>query len=111
VIKKLLKLLLVLIVVAAIALTVFWFARPADVAFDEVRASVPNSAYSHFADIDGVRVHYQEKGTGTPLVLIHGLNSSTFTWKDLFEPLAKGYRVIAGSDQVRNSMDAGKQTG
>ena len=94
-IKKILKLLLALIVIAAIALTVFWFARPADVSFDDVRASVPNSAYSHFADIDGVRVHYQEKGTGTPLVLIHGLNSSTYSWKDVFEPLAKNYRVIA----------------
>jgi hypothetical protein len=70
VIKKLLKLLLALIVIAAIALTVFWYARPADLAFDQVRASVPNSAYSHFADIDGVRVHYQEKGTGAPLILI-----------------------------------------
>jgi len=94
-IKKLFKLLLVVILVAAIALTVFWFARPADVSFDEVRASVPNSAYSHFADIDGVRVHYQEKGTGTPLILIHGLSSSTYSWKDVFEPLAKNYRVIA----------------
>lgn len=94
-IKKLFKLLLVVILVAAIALTVFWFARPADVSFDEVRTSVPNSAYSHFADIDGVRVHYQEKGTGRPLILIHGLSSSTYSWKDVFEPLAKNYRVIA----------------
>jgi pimeloyl-ACP methyl ester carboxylesterase len=95
VIKKLLKILLALIVIAAIALTVFWYARPADLSFDEVRASVPNSAYSHFADIDGVRVHYQEKGTGTPLVLLHGFSSSTYSWKDVFEPLAKSYRVIA----------------
>jgi pimeloyl-ACP methyl ester carboxylesterase len=95
VIKKLLKILLALSVIAAIALTVFWFARPVDVSFDEVRASVPNSAYSHFADIDGVRVHYQEKGTGAPLVLLHGFSSSTYTWKDVFEPLAKSYRVIA----------------
>jgi pimeloyl-ACP methyl ester carboxylesterase len=94
-IKKLFKLLLVLILIAAIALTVFWFARPADVSFDDVRASVPNSAYSHFADIDGVRLHYQEKGTGTPLILIHGFTSSTYSWKDVFEPLAKSYRVIA----------------
>ena len=94
-IKKILKLLLALIVIAAIALTVFWFARPADVSFDEVRTSVPNSAYSHFAEIDGVRVHYQEKGTGTPLILIHGLSSSTYSWKDVFEPLAKTHRVIA----------------
>ena len=93
--KKLLKVLLVLLAIAALALTVFWFARPADVSFDEIRASVPNSDYSHFADIDGVRLHYQEKGTGTPLVLIHGYTSSTYSWKEVFEPLSKNFRVIA----------------
>src|SRR6185295_13042565 len=63
--------------------------------FDEFRASVPHSDYSRFAEIDGVRLHYQEKGTGTPLVLMHGLSSSTYTWKDVFEPLSKSFRVIA----------------
>ena len=93
--KKFLKLLLALVVIATIAFTVFWFARPADVSFDEVRASVANAEYSRFADIDGVRVHYQEKGTGSPLVLIHGFTSSTYSWKDVFEPLSKNFRVIA----------------
>jgi pimeloyl-ACP methyl ester carboxylesterase len=93
--KRLLKLLLALVVIAAIVFAVFWFTRPADVSFDEVRASVPNSAYSHFADVDGVRVHYQEKGSGTPLILIHGYTSSVYTWKDVFEPLSKNFRVIA----------------
>ncbi len=93
--KKLLKVLLVLIVIAVIAFTIFWFARPADVSFDEARASVPNSVYSHFADLDGVSVHYQEKGAGTPLVLLHGFTSSTYSWKDAFEPLSKNFRVIA----------------
>lgn len=93
--KKLLKVLLLLLVIAAIGLTVFWFARPADVSFDEARASVPNSDYSHFADIDGVRIHYQEKGTGTPLILIHGYTSSTYSWKEVFEPLSKKFRVVA----------------
>jgi pimeloyl-ACP methyl ester carboxylesterase len=93
--KKLLKLGLALILVLAVALTVFWFARPADVSFDEVRTVVPNSEYSHFADIDGVRIHYQEKGTGTPLILIHGYTSLTYTWKEVFEPLSKNFRVIA----------------
>lgn len=94
-IKKFLKVLLLLVVIAAIALTVFWFARPADVSFDEVRASFPNAEYSHFADIDGVRVHYQEKGSGRPLVLLHGFTSSTYSWKDVFEPLSQSFRVIA----------------
>src|SRR6266511_189961 len=93
--KKFLKVLVALFVIAAIALTIFWFARPADISFDEVRSSVPNAEYSHFADIDGVRIHYQEKGTGTPLLLLHGFTSSTYSWKDVFEPLSKTFRVIA----------------
>ncbi|HAF25546.1 MAG TPA: hypothetical protein DCK93_21995 [Blastocatellia bacterium] len=93
--KKFLKVLLVLVVIAAIAFTVFWFARPADVSFDEARATIPHAEYSHFADIDGVRIHYQQKGTGTPLVLLHGFTSSTYSWKDVFEPLAKNFHVIA----------------
>ena len=93
--KRLLNILLALMVVATIAFTIFWFARPADVSFDEVRAAVPHSEFSRFAEIDGVRVHYQEKGAGTPLVLLHGYTSSTYSWKDVFEPLSKTFRVIA----------------
>jgi pimeloyl-ACP methyl ester carboxylesterase len=93
--KTLLKIVFALLVIAAAALAVFWFTRPADLSFDELRASVPHSEYSHFAEIDGVRIHYQEKGTGTPLVLLHGFTSSTYSCKDVFEPLAKNFRVIA----------------
>lgn len=93
--KKLLKILLVLILVATVGFTVFWFVRPADLSFDEVRASVPHAAYSHFADVDGLRIHYQEKGEGAPLILLHGFTSSTYSWKDVFEPLSKSFRVIA----------------
>jgi pimeloyl-ACP methyl ester carboxylesterase len=92
--KKFLKLLLALIVIAAISFTVFWFSRPADVSFEGVRAQVPHSEFSHFAEIDGVRIHYQEKGVGTPLVLLHGFTSSTYSWKDVFEPLSRNFRVI-----------------
>lgn len=42
-----------------------------------------------------MRIHYQEKGAGRPLVLIHGYTSSTYSWKDVFEPLAKSFHVIA----------------
>ena len=93
--KNILKLSLALIVIASIAFSVFWFTRPADVSFQEVRASVPYGEFSHFTEIDGVRVHYQEKGEGTPLILVHGFTSSTYTWKDVFEPLSRTFRVIA----------------
>jgi pimeloyl-ACP methyl ester carboxylesterase len=94
-IKRILKILLVVMVIAVIAFIVFWFSRPADLSFDAVRSEIPNSAYSHFAEIDGVRLHYQEKGSGPPLVLLHGFSSSTYSWKDVFEPLANYFRVIA----------------
>ncbi|MGH9769923.1 MAG: alpha/beta fold hydrolase [Blastocatellia bacterium] len=93
--KRLTRILLALIVILIIAFTIFWFARPADVNFDEARASLPNAASSRFADVDGVRIHYQEKGAGAPLVLIHGYTSSSFAWKDVFEPLSRRFRVIA----------------
>lgn len=93
--KKLLKILVAIIAVLAIALTIFWFARPADVSFDELKATIPHVEYSKFADINGVKIHYQEKGTGEPIVLIHGYTSSVYTWKDIFEPLSEKYRVIA----------------
>jgi len=95
ILKKLFKFLLGLIVVTAITFAVFWFSRPADVSFDENRTAIPHAEDSHFADIDGVRLHYQEKGTGTPLILIHGYTSSTYSWKDVFEPLSQNFRVIA----------------
>ncbi len=93
--KKFRRGLLALALLAAIAFTIFWFARPRDVSFDALRAGVPNSQYSRFAEIDGVRLHYQETGSGPPLLLIHGYTSSTYTWKDVFAPLSAKYRVIA----------------
>src|SRR5215468_8516825 len=93
--KKLIRIALAAIAILLFAFTIFWFARPADVDFGEARALVPNAAYSRFADVDGVRIHYQEKGSGPPLVLIHGYTASTFEWKDVFEPLSQQFRVIA----------------
>jgi pimeloyl-ACP methyl ester carboxylesterase len=93
--KQFLKLVVLVIGIAVLTLTIFWFAHPADISFDEARANVPFADSSHFVEIDGVRLHYQEKGNGTPLVLLHGYTSSTYSWKDVFEPLSKKFRVVA----------------
>ena len=49
-----------------------------------------------FANIDGTRVHYVERGSGIPIVLIHGANGALqdFTLT-VFDKLAEEYRVIA----------------
>jgi pimeloyl-ACP methyl ester carboxylesterase len=93
--KKLLRALLFLLLALSAAFAAFWFARPEDLRFEEHRALVPHAEASRFAEVGGVRVHYQEKGSGPALVLIHGNNSSAYTWKDVFDTLAGEFRVVA----------------
>jgi pimeloyl-ACP methyl ester carboxylesterase len=93
--KKLLRALLILLLVLSVAFAVFWYSRPEDLGFEEHRALVPHAEASRFAEVGGVRLHYQEKGGGPALVLIHGNNSSAYTWKDVFERLAAEFRVVA----------------
>jgi pimeloyl-ACP methyl ester carboxylesterase len=49
-----------------------------------------------FLDVDGVRLHYIERGTGEPLVLIHGNGTliQDFTVNELVDSLSERYRVI-----------------
>jgi pimeloyl-ACP methyl ester carboxylesterase len=70
-----------------------------------VRADVPladllpkyASEASHFADIEGMRVHYRDEGHGLPLVLLHGTSSSLHTWDEWVLRL-KGHRRIVRLD-------------
>jgi pimeloyl-ACP methyl ester carboxylesterase len=50
----------------------------------------------HFLDVDGVRLHYIERGQGDALVLIHGNGTmiQDFTVSGLVDRLAERYRVI-----------------
>src|SRR5918911_891344 len=49
-----------------------------------------------FIDVDGVRLHYIEKGKGDPVVLIHGNGTmiQDFTASGLVDRLSERYRVI-----------------
>ena len=50
---------------------------------------------SKFVDVDGARVHYRDRGTGEPaVVLVHGSNSSLFTWEGWADALSKNHRVV-----------------
>lgn len=49
------------------------------------------SFFSH----DDCQLHYEEYGHGEPLVLVHGLGSSTLDWEYQIPVLAAHYRVIA----------------
>ena len=48
-----------------------------------------------FFDYDGCQLHYEDYGHGEPVLLVHGLGSSTLDWEEQTAVLASQYRVIA----------------
>ncbi|WP_425916124.1 alpha/beta fold hydrolase [Pseudomonas sp. GWSMS-1] len=48
-----------------------------------------------YFDNDGCQLHYEEYGRGAPVLLVHGLGSSTRDWEYQIPELARHYRVIA----------------
>jgi len=55
---------------------------------------------ARFIDISGIRTRYFERGSGPPLVLVHGGqaggdNNSAQKWEQNFDALAEHFRVIA----------------
>ena len=80
------------------AVAVKMLTRAETVKWDQVADRVPHSEHSHFVNVDGVRVHYQEFGDAAkpPIVLIHGYTASVYVWKTVAPMLAEaGFRVIA----------------
>ena len=47
------------------------------------------------ADVNGIRLYYEEHGEGTPIACIHGGGSSAVMWADAVGQLARLGRVIA----------------
>ena len=60
------------------------------------KAQRDNPPKGHFIEVDGVRLHYVERGKGRPLVLFHGNGSmiQDFESSGLIDLAAKNYRVI-----------------
>lgn len=61
------------------------------------KAERRNPPTGRFITLEGVHLHYVERGTGTPLVLLHGNGSmiEDFQSSGLIDLAAKKYRVIA----------------
>lgn len=61
------------------------------------RAERENPPTGRFLDIEGVHLHYLERGEGPPLVLLHGNGAmlQDFEISGILAPLAQRYRVIA----------------
>jgi pimeloyl-ACP methyl ester carboxylesterase len=46
-------------------------------------------------EVDGLQLRYVRAGSGPPVVLLHGLASSIYTWKDVLPALALRHDVVA----------------
>lgn len=80
------------------AVAVKMLTRAKTVYWEDVRALAAHAERSHFVDVDGIRLHYQEFGdaTGPTVILIHGYTASAYVWKTAAPLLAtEGLRVIA----------------
>lgn len=43
---------------------------------------------------DGATIHYEVRGEGAPVILVHGITESSCTWEPITERLAGKYRVV-----------------
>ena len=57
------------------------------------------------ASVNGVRLYYEERGSGTPILGIHGAGSSAVFWENAAEKLADLGRVITYDRRGSNRSD------
>jgi pimeloyl-ACP methyl ester carboxylesterase len=50
---------------------------------------------SHFFDLDGLRYHYIDEGSGSTLLMVHGNPTWSFAWRNLIKALSPHYRLLA----------------
>lgn len=59
------------------------------------RAGEPPQFTSHYADSDGVKIHYVSAGEGPLVVFIHGFPDFWYSWREQMAGLQDHFRVIA----------------
>jgi pimeloyl-ACP methyl ester carboxylesterase len=77
------------------------------------RAEYDSPPNGRVITVDGVRVHYLERGDGSPIVLLHGnmVRAEDFVASGLLEELAKHHRVIALDRPVKKPTVLGHSWG
>lgn len=58
-----------------------------------------SAAADKFVTVYGVKIHYQEAGSGPAVILLHGLGGDVSNWAQTIGPLSQKYRVIV-PDQI-----------
>ncbi len=65
----------------------------------QTTAAKQSAAADKTATVYGVKIHYQEAGSGPAVILLHGLGGDLSNWAQTIGPLSQKYRVIV-PDQI-----------
>src|SRR3982750_1045223 len=59
-----------------------------------------------YAEVNGIRLHYVEQGSGPLVVLLHGFPEFWYAWRKQISALAEaGFRVVAPDQRGYNLSD------
>jgi len=65
---------------------------------------------SKFADVNGVKIHYLQAGTGKKvMVMLHGFGETSHMWTPYFDDFGKDYTIIASD--LRGIGESSRSTG
>jgi len=62
----------------------------------------------HYADNEGVKIHYVTMGEGPVLIMLHGFPDFWYTWRYQMADLSKDYKVVAVDLRGYNKSDKPK---
>jgi haloalkane dehalogenase len=63
---------------------------------DERFADLPGYPFEpHYAEIEGMRMHYLDEGHGDPILLLHGEPDWSYLYRKMIPTLATAFRVVA----------------
>lgn len=94
--KKALTILGYILVTILILLAVVPLIVPIPPAPDTKPVSELADTDSQFVEVNSIHVHYKQYGSGDPvMILLHGFGASTFSWREVAQPLAQSGTVIA----------------
>jgi pimeloyl-ACP methyl ester carboxylesterase len=65
------------------------------VSLSQSASSEENLGEHRYAESDGVKIHYVEKGKGKPVVLLHGFPDYWYTWRNQIPTLSERFRTAA----------------
>jgi pimeloyl-ACP methyl ester carboxylesterase len=69
-----------------------------------------NAEAGHYATLNGIKIYYEEYGTGVPLVVLHGNGGNIAFMTPQIEYFAKKYRVIAMDCRGRGKSELGNDS-